>query len=114
MLDTDTCFTAVYTVLDDLDRATLAERRQHPPGHRPRLSDSEVVTLIVRSHWYGRSERALPRRAAAPWRPSFPRLLSQSAFKRRVHSLERVLTWLVTRLAAELGLVLNRRFQRPG
>ncbi|MFI5275188.1 MAG: hypothetical protein ACHQ4H_19325 [Ktedonobacterales bacterium] len=103
MLDTDTFFTAVYTVLDDLYRATLAELRQQTPGRRPQLSDSEVLTLIVLSHWYGLSERALLRRAAAAWQPYFPRLLSQSAFNRRVHSLERVLTWLVTRLAAELG-----------
>lgn len=102
MLETDTFFTAVYTVLDDLYRAQLAPLRRHQPGRRPRVSDSEVLTLLVLGHWYRLSERQLLRRARAAWRSYFPDLLSQSAFNRRARSLSSVLCWLVPELAAAL------------
>ncbi len=102
MLDTDTFFTAVYSVLDDLYQQELAPLRRHQPGRRPRVSDSEVLTLLVLGHWYRLSERQLLRRAQAEWRSAFPDQLSQSAFNRRVRSLSTVLSWLVPRLAQEL------------
>jgi hypothetical protein len=103
MLDTDTFFTAVYTVLDDLYRAHLARVRQQQPGRPPRVSDSEVLTLVVLGHWYRLSERQLLRRVRQEWREYFPVLLSQSAFNRRVRGLRRVLAWLVPQLAQALG-----------
>lgn len=108
MLDTATFLTTVYTVLDDLYQSDLAPLRAHTPGRRPRVSDSEVLTLALLGHWYRLSERALLRRAAGDWRPFFPDQLSQSAFNRRVRGLATVFSWLVPRLAAELGAATAR------
>lgn len=102
MLDTDTFFTAVYTVLDDLYQQHLAPLRRHQPGRRPRVSDSEVLTLLVLGHWYRLSERQLLRRAQAAWRAYFPALPSQSAFNRRGRALASALSWLVPQLAQAL------------
>lgn len=103
MLDTDTFFTAVYTVLDDLYRTHLAPLRAHQPGRRPRVSDSEILTLLVLGHWYRLSERQRLRRAQAEWRAYFPDLPSQSACNRRVRALSTALCWLVPQLARECG-----------
>src|SRR5581483_5519323 len=103
MLNFDTFVTAVYTVLDDLYRAHLARLRQEQPGRPPRVSDSEVLTLLVLAQWQGLSERQLLRRARAAWRGYFPVLLTQSAFNRRARALSSVLSWLVPQLAQELG-----------
>ena len=73
MLDTATFLTTVYTVLDDLYQSDLAPLRAHTPGRRPRVSDSEVLTLALLGHWYRLSERALLRRAAGDWRDLLPR-----------------------------------------
>ena len=103
MLDTATFLTTVYTLLDDLSQAELAPLRARTMGRRPRVSDSDVLTLALLGHWYRLSERALLRRAQSDWRGFFPDQLSQSAFNRRVRGLATVFAWLVPRLAAELG-----------
>ncbi len=102
-MSTDTFFTVVYTILDDLYQAHLASLRRHQPGRPPRVSDSEVLTVVVLGHWYRLTERQLLRRARADWRAYFPDLPSQSAFNRRVRALSSVLSWLVPQLAAELN-----------
>src|SRR5438105_13116315 len=101
-LDADTVLTAVYCVVDDLYRATLAEGKPVRRGPKPRLSDSEVLTLAVLAQWQpDRSERAFVRYAVRHWRSSFPGLLTQSAFNRRVRALWAVLY--------PLSLALRRR-----
>jgi hypothetical protein len=65
-----------------------------------------VVTLAVLGQWRGNSERALLRYAAQHWRAYFPRLLTQSAFNRRVRGLAGVLVTLVPRVAQQLGAAL--------
>jgi hypothetical protein len=102
MLDTDTFFTAVYTVLDDLYRTHLAATRTAAVGRPPRVSDSEVLTLLLLGHFYRLSERQLVRRARAEWRAYFPDQLTQSAFNRRGRALSTVLAWLVPQLATLL------------
>jgi hypothetical protein len=99
-MDHDTFLTAVYTVVDDLYHAHFAARKPRRRGHQPEVSDSEILTLQLLAHWYGRSEAALLRYAQRHWRAYFPRLLSQSAFNRRSRDLAGLLTQLVAVLAA--------------
>ena len=104
-LDLDTCLVAVYCVVDDLYRAGLESAKPSRPGHRPELSDSEVLTLARLAQWQqGRSERAFLRYAQHHWRAYFPRLLSQSAFNRRARDLGGVL--------ARLGPLVSQHFAR--
>jgi hypothetical protein len=107
-LDLDTFLTTVYCVIDDLYREQFAAARPVRPGVEPELSDSEVLTLAVLAQWQARnSESAFAEYVAAHWRAYFPRLLSQSAFNRRVRDLGGVLAGLgpavASRLRAHLG-----------
>jgi hypothetical protein len=103
-LDLDTFLTAVYCVVDDLYRAEFAPSKPVRRGHKPELSDSEVLTLTALAQWQrGRSERKVVAYAAAHWRAYFPRLLSQSQFNRRARDLCGVLCALGPRVAARVA-----------
>lgn len=101
-LDFDTFLVALYTVVDDLYRARFAQSRPVRRGRKPRLTDSEVLTLALLGHWLRRSERSLCRRAHKDWQAYFPLALSQSAFNRRVRDLAGVLVQLVPLVASLL------------
>jgi hypothetical protein len=91
-LDPAALLTALYCTVDDLYRDQFAERKPVRPGRRPKLSDSEVLTLVLLAQWrQDRSERAFLAYAMAHLRPYFPRLLHQSAFNRRARDLMGVL-----------------------
>lgn len=105
-VDLDTFLVGLYTVTDDLYREHFQSQKPPRRGKRPELSDSEVLTLTLVAQWLGRSERALVRHAVAHWRGYFPRLLSQSAYNRRVRDLAGVLVQLVPKVAAALGAAL--------
>lgn len=101
-LDLSTFLVALYTIVDDLYREHAAAHKPRRPGHRPELSDSEVLTLAICAQWCGWSERKFIRYAKEHWRAYFPRLLSQSAYNRRSRDLALVLTSLVDVVAKEL------------
>src|SRR5438105_10893486 len=108
-LDADTVLTAVYCVVDDLYRAEFAEDKPVRRGPKPRLSDSEVLTLAVLAQWQpDRSERAFVRHAVRHWRSSFPGLLTQSAFNRRVRDLWGVLCQLGPTISQKVADALGQ------
>lgn len=100
--DFDTFLVAVYTEVDTLYHTELWPTPPVRPGPRPRMHDTEVLTLLLIGQWRGSSERALLRWATAQLRSYFPVLLSQSAFNRRTRSLGPVCTRLMVRLADAL------------
>lgn len=102
-LDLDTFLTALYTIVDDLYKRYCLRHKPSRPGRRPQLSDSEVLTLTLCSHWFGTSQRAFIRHATEHWRGCFPTMLSQSAFNRRSRDLSGVLIALLEAVAEELG-----------
>jgi hypothetical protein len=69
------------------------------PGPRPRMDDSEVLTLVLAGQWRGSSERDLLRWADGQLRSYFPVLLSQSAFNRRARALGPLCVQLMLALA---------------
>lgn len=93
----DTFLVAVYTQIDTLLQTEL--RLPPQPGAPPRMSDSEVLTLLVIGQSHGSSERGLLRWAADALAAYFPVLLSQSAFNRRARRLGPVCTQLMLHLA---------------
>jgi hypothetical protein len=106
--DVDTFLTTVYCLVDDAYQAHVAPVRAHLPGRPGRLSDSEVLTLALVAQWQSNgSERAFVAWAANHWRGYFPRLVSQSAFNRRVRHLYGVLAqlaeWIRQRVEHELA-----------
>jgi hypothetical protein len=103
-LDVNTFLTTMYTTIDDWYQRDVAPHKPRRRGQRPALSDSEVLTLAVLAQWQpDRSERAFLPYVATHWRAYFPRLLSQSAFNRRVHDLAGVLCRLGPALAAQFA-----------
>ena len=102
-LDLDTFLVALYTIVDDLYMEHCAKHKPTRRGRRPRLSDSEVLTLAICAQWSGTSERGFIRYATERWRRYFPDLLSQSAFNRRSRDLSGVLSHLIGVVAQQLG-----------
>lgn len=100
-LDLDTFLTAVYVEIDTICAAHPAPVRRGP---RPRMSDSEVLTLLMIGHWHGSSERRLLRHANSHLRSWFPVLLSAAAFNRRARRLAPRLAEVMHRLARQLGV----------
>lgn len=101
--DLETVIVTAYVAVDTFSRAEIVPHLGVRPGPAPRMSDSEVLTLVLLGQWRASSERALVRWAAACLRDWFPILLSQSAFHRRVHHLGPVLARLMVWLADDLG-----------
>ena len=101
-IDLDTFLVALYTIVDDLYQQHVAAAKPVRPGPRPRVSDSEGLTLALCAQWWGRSERAFLRYVRGHWRTYFPRGLSQSAYNRRSRDLAGVLVALVPVVAQEL------------
>jgi hypothetical protein len=107
-LDVNTFLTTLYTMIDDWFQAEIAASKPVRPGPQPEMSDSEVLTLTVLAQWQqDRSERHFLRYVARQWRGYFPRLLSQSAFNRRVRDLWGVLCLLGPALEHVAHLLLG-------
>lgn len=102
-LDLDTFLTALYTIVDDLYMRDCLQHKPSRPGRRVQLSDSEVLTLMLCSQWFGTSQRAFIRYATEHWRDYFPTLLSQSAFNRRSRDLSGALIAVSEAVSEELG-----------
>ena len=86
--DLDTLATALYVTTDDF----LADNPQHRPwrpkvGLQPRLSDAELVTLVVLQALLGfTSEARWLRYANTHLRAMFPELPTQSGYNKRVRA----------------------------
>src|SRR4051812_4912542 len=102
-IDQDTVLTTVYVIVDTLYQELIAADKPLRRGHRPEMSDSEVLTLTLLGQWVGTSERHLLRHARTHWSGYFPRLLSQSAFNRRARDLAGVLVHLIPAMADRLA-----------
>ncbi len=101
-VDLDTFLTTVYVAIAAWC-ATEPPASPHPGPH-PKLSDAEVLTLMVVGTFRGHSERALLRWADTVLRPWFPVQLSQSAFNRRARVLAFAAARLLPALAVQLGV----------
>lgn len=97
-LDLDTFLVALYSIVDDLYREHFGPHKPRRRGAKPRLSDSEVLTLVICAQWSGLAERKVIRYAQR----YFPNLLSQSATNRRARDLAGVFVHLVPLVAAQL------------
>lgn len=102
LLDVDTFLAALYTIVDDLYHEHFAGAKPLRPGPDPKLTDSEVLTLLLCAQWFGPSERAFVRYARRHWRTYFPRLLGQSSTNRRSRDLVGVLVCLAPLVATQL------------
>lgn len=108
-VDVDTFLTVVYCVCDEVYQHEIGPQLGRRPGARPKLSDSEVLTLAVLEQWHGhRCERCFLGYVRRHWLAYFPRLTSQSAFNRRVRHLWAALCLLGPAVAREVSRYLGR------
>jgi hypothetical protein len=99
-IDLDAFLVIVYSVIDDLYRSEYAASKPRRRGHKPELSDSEVLALALLCQWQtSRSESAFVIFVSQHWQTYFPRMLTQGAFNRRVRDLAGVLCHLGPRVA---------------
>lgn len=100
-IDTDTFLTTVYVEIDTFCAQTPPPTRRGP---RPRMSDSEVLTLMLLGQWHGSSERGTLAWVANTYAAYFPVVLSPSAFNRRARRLAARMVGLMHALARRLAV----------
>jgi len=100
-LDPDTFLTTVYVEIDTFCAQHPAPVRRGP---HPRMSDSEVLTVMLVGQWHGTSERGTLAWIAQTYHAAFPVLLSPSAFNRRARRLAGLVTTLLHDLAQRLAV----------
>lgn len=99
-MDLGAFLVVVYSVVDDLYRSKFAPIKPRRRGRKSELSDSEMLTLMLLAQWQqDRSESAFVEYVSKHWREYFPRMLTQSAFNRRVRDMAGV----VCRLGPEVA-----------
>jgi hypothetical protein len=101
-LDLDTFLVGLYTITDDLYKATYPVT-QTKPGAKPIMSDSEVITLALCTQWLKWPERKVINYVKNHWQSYFPFLLSQSAYHKRFIALAKRLVCLVPRVETEIS-----------
>jgi hypothetical protein len=103
-MDVDTFLVAVYAFVDDEYQATYAAEKPVRPGASSQVSDSEVLTLALLEQWYpAHSEAGFVASVRTHWQAYFPRMLSQSAFNRRVRDLAGLLARLGPDVAEQVA-----------
>lgn len=107
--DTDTLIVTVYVNTDDIYKERFAHLKPVRPGAKPRVSDSEVLTLALLAQWHPRrSENSFVRYVKRNWGSYFPAMLGQSSFNRRVRDLWGVLASLCPEVAKRAGKELGK------
>lgn len=94
-LPLDTFLVALYTIIDDLYKATYPQI-DPKPGAKPVMSDSEILTLAICVQWLHLPERKLIRYVKAHWQDYFRHLITQSQYNRRFHALANLMASLIT------------------
>jgi len=106
-MDLDTFFTVLYVIVDGWYKTCFAGQLHKHPGAEAKLSDSEVLTIMIAGQWQAgvpwRSERGILRWLDKHGRGWFPRLLKKSAFNRRARLLWRAYIGLQQYVAELLG-----------
>jgi hypothetical protein len=109
-IDLDAFLVIVYCLVDDLYQAKYVPMKPKRRGHKPELSDSEVLTLAILCQWQpDRSENRFVGYVLKHWKRYFPRMLTQGAFNRRVRDLAGVLCQIGPEVAVLTGAFLESR-----
>lgn len=90
-MDLEAFLTLLYVLVDDWYKGYVAGHKRHGAGAKPRMSDSEVLTVAIAGQWRAgvpwQSERGLVRYMQAHGKGMFPTMLQPSGFNQRVRYL---------------------------
>ena len=90
-MDLDTFLTTLYVLVDDWYKQASALEKPQMGGARPRMSDSELLTVAVAGQWRKgvpwSSERGVVRYMQTQGRGWFPQMVGRSDFNARVRRL---------------------------
>lgn len=97
----------IYVLVDDWYQANATDFRQGRPGKRPKLSDSEVMAIMLAMDYIPfPSERQFVAYLRANHRDLFPDLLDQSQFNRRARAVAPLLERFRQSYLIRLGVTL--------
>ena len=90
-MDLDTFLTTLYVIIDDWYRKRMSRAMQRHPGPPLKMSDSEVLTLMIAAQWRvgvpWQSERGMVRYMLKHGMSWFPGMLNRSQFNLRGRQL---------------------------
>lgn len=100
--DLNTLLTTLYVHLDDRILPAIGFSRDHRPGRKPALNDTELLCLLVAQHLLGiASDRKWIRHARKHLMGMFPNLPGQSGWGKRVRQATGLLSAVITELARD-------------
>jgi hypothetical protein len=106
--DLDTFLAAVYTFVDEAYTSFCAPHKPARPGPKPSMTDSEVITLAVLSQWELRNSiDSMLTYARLHWTCYFKKILSQSAFNKRLFDLSGAMCFIVPVISENLQKYLS-------
>ncbi len=95
---------AVFCCVEEMLHEIPAPRRLRQRGFRPKLSDSEVLTMEIVGEFLGLdTDKHIWKYFCSHWRPWFPTLGSRSTFVRQAANLWRIKQLMHKHLAQQLG-----------
>ena len=98
----NTLLTTLYVHLDDRILPRLGLSRRHTRGRRPRLSDAELLCLVVAQHLLQfDSETRWIRYARTHLLGMFPGIPRQSGYNKRVRAAGALISAVITELARD-------------
>lgn len=99
----NTLLTALYVDLEDRVLPVIGWSRAHRPGRKPRLSDAELICLVVAQQLLQiPSERRWIRYARSHLAGMFPGLIGQSGFGKRLRAQGGLIAAVITELARDV------------
>lgn len=98
----NTLLTTLYVTLDDVILPRIGLSRSRVPGRKPRLSDAELLCLVVAQHLLQfDSETRWIRYASTHLAGMFPALPGQSGYNKRVRAAGALISAVITELARD-------------
>ena len=101
--DLETLLAALYVDLEDRVLPALGWGRAHRPGREPKLSDAELICMVVAQQLLGIvAERRWIRYARTHLISMFPNLPDQSGYGKRLRTQAGLISAVITELARDV------------
>lgn len=104
MLDIATVLTIIFTYVDDYCKQNPIVK----PGPKPKLSDSEIITISIFCELMGKTSECSHIRCVSQWLENyFPHMIDQSRYNRRLKNLTRLINNVRMVILSQIGSYLS-------